>query len=48
MSPFLSDLAEVVEARRNGSRSGCLLASIGVGTVTMKKSAHRKILRGRS
>ena len=38
----LEDRPIVVEALRRGSRSGCLLASIGVGTVTMWKSAARR------
>ena len=39
MSPRLSTEPIVVEALLRGSRLGCLLASIGVGTVTMWKSA---------
>ena len=40
---LLQRLAPMVdEACRSGSRLGCLLASIGVGTVTMWKSASRK------
>ena len=32
----------IAEARCNGPKFGCLLASIGVGTVTIWKSALRK------
>src|SRR5262249_53008789 len=39
MSPFFNALPTVAEARSNAVRSGRRALSIGVGTVTMKKSA---------